>query len=1694
LALLLVLPSFAPAQVDEARFKSDLAELTSTPTRSPGTTGYFKAAAFIEEQIKTLPNVEWRKHEFPLVVPITESATIALPGSQPLNIFPFWPAGVRVCATPTEGISGKLVYCRDALLKDITPARLNGQIAVIDSTAAGNWTVAAQMGARAILVLGSPDTTNLDLRSHDLLVPVNIPRFYVPPGPLADALRAGTNGDGIATMNARVSWREVQACSFYALVKPRTPWTGGGTPPAALGITVPFDAGCLVPDLAVGASQAVQTAAGLALLRDLSQQPLNRPVLLCFTGGDTIAFQASRQMHLALSDVPATWSREQRQLATDLRDARAQLAGALEVADHPDALKVSRDRSLVDRLTKTVETESLFLQERLFKARMAATTEPTTAPSSEDPRAREQDPDAVESLERRQVLLSRLAYAFKQRPRDLANPDLAEDARATFRRAIERLNGSPDGTPGLIQNLRAREKVLRDRVDLYHWLAKAEGRDPDPDAGESNARLIELLVGLDLSDRGLRVGPMFYGRFATSSTVAEIQDYSEWFTALTRLGRGGKPMPDWVRQVLQVADLEPLTNSLTPTSWMPAAQSIPTEMAQAWGVPAFSFVTLDDLRLPRDTPADTPNKIHPESILRQLNAVRTLLWAAWNDVQRFKGPVDPRWRRTTLTGQVVSAAPGRPVPDLPRGGFLLTYINTQRDDTKIPLIRRLDYTIGNRRNEIQACDADGNYRFEGMWKYTGEQEMVAINAFEVEPGSGAITSCTDLGTQSSDIRIYANYKDREVDPMRSLVFHCAEFSLTGLYDPRYLQDLTDVLPLDARRNATPQKYNMLLNRQMLAGFVEPDSRSFLLFRYGRVGNRLILVNMPQVDAADISSSAGADELGIGFTTEQLNRLGLLSLVTARDFWNIDDLRLTKYARAGVSSDLIDALHQQAKTQIDDATKQAASPEVGAQLVTTNANGAWANEARVYFAAQDMANDVIRAAIFLLLLCVPFAFCMERLLIGTPNVYKQIAGVCGIFAVMTLALWSFHPAFKISASPLIIILAFAIIFMSIVVIVVVYGKFDTELKRIRSGRGEAEGASFARAGVLMSAVVLGIANMRKRKFRTALTSITIVLITFAVLCFTSASRYLDTATYPAGVSSRYAGVMIRQRGFRAMSEQMLMNVWAVIDDLYAKQDASTTAPAQRPAVVERWWCVNPQDPQEQMHIVASPTRDVAVPAILGLSPGESQLSEVGQVIGPEKFSKLENDTTAKVIYFSSAIADQLGVKEGDAVSVGGIDLTVAGTFDADEFDQKVTTLSGESIAPLKYTRDELDAGGRRLGDAAADDLSLDAAGGSGGGQELSTSYDHLPATQFAIVPAAVAKLLPNARLVTLGIKLADLNDADSDKQVRYVGDELAKRFSVALYAGLKDGVQIVVASNLTSVSGAGQVAIPLAIAGLIIFNTMMGSIAERKREIHVYTSLGLAPLHVGALFVAEALTYGLIGTVFGYVIGQGVGTALLKLGWLGNVTLNYSGTSAMLTMGLVLLIVLLSALVPARLASIIAAPSIERTWRVPLPKGDEIIAILPFTINKTAAEGVLAYLGDFFDAHKEGSIGKFSAGPVDTFSIPDESGRISRGLKTTVWLTPFDLGVRQNLTLLIHPGQFPDIYEVQVVLNRLSGDDGSWYRMNRPFLTELRKQFLQWRSLTPQRMLHYIEASRRAYGESAPVTAPSIAPGPAPSVV
>ena len=49
--------------------------------------------------------------------------------------------------------------------------------------------------------------------------------------------------------------------------------------------------------------------------------------------------------------------------------------------------------------------------------------------------------------------------------------------------------------------------------------------------------------------------------------------------------------------------------------------------------------------------------------------------------------------------------------------------------------------------------------------------------------------------------------------------------------------------------------------------------------------------------------------------------------------------------------------------------------------------------------------------------------------------------------------------------------------------------------------------------------------------------------------------------------------------------------------------------------------------------------------------------------------------------------------------------------------------------------------------------------------------------------------------------------------------------------------------------------------------MIGSVYERKREIGIYTSVGLAPSHVSFLFIAEAMAFAVLSVVLGYLLAQ-----------------------------------------------------------------------------------------------------------------------------------------------------------------------------------------------------------------------------------
>jgi ABC-type lipoprotein release transport system permease subunit len=67
------------------------------------------------------------------------------------------------------------------------------------------------------------------------------------------------------------------------------------------------------------------------------------------------------------------------------------------------------------------------------------------------------------------------------------------------------------------------------------------------------------------------------------------------------------------------------------------------------------------------------------------------------------------------------------------------------------------------------------------------------------------------------------------------------------------------------------------------------------------------------------------------------------------------------------------------------------------------------------------------------------------------------------------------------------------------------------------------------------------------------------------------------------------------------------------------------------------------------------------------------------------------------------------------------------------------------------------------------------------------------------------------------------------------------------------------------------------ASLIIVNTMLMTVMERTREFGMQAALGMRPGDIVALIVTEGLAIGLIGTVFGAILGTAVAVWLETTG-------------------------------------------------------------------------------------------------------------------------------------------------------------------------------------------------------------------------
>ena len=1679
------------ARADEAEFaarvRADTQWLADFGTRQVGTPEHARLQEALLARLRALPNVTVWTQEFPVVAPCGEEAFLELEGGRLAGrhrIFPFWPDVARLNTTPAAGLRGRLLYVGDAAFERLPARSLQGHIAVMELSAYADYRRVFDYGAAAVLVLESEPPGEAQPSQQ----PLYKPRYYVPAGPLADALRAGEAAEGRIVCRGR--WQTVTARNLYAGVKPP-----GAAAAAPYLVLAPYDSMSQVLGVAPGADAALDCATALNVLREEAQRP-TRPLLFGFVDAYHINQLGLRYLAATLTVTPQDQTRRAyaKLEAADLEDYRAAAEELARFESADAGLAALHERRACRHLRRlfkdAVGPELLRLSELQGQLRLAA-------------RRSEAENAAALRLGMLAALDRASAWLLERHGDELTPPERAElDAARAFA-AADRQRRAAAGQAALPLSaaerdwagfgeararaerllpicgrlLRARNRILeaaytgrwseaaehlplaralwaRMAARVRGQLAEQERRaaffDPlDRLRGEiaagfglhrsaTDTAVCAFAVGLDLSDCGVLVGPgamCGYHRLAVSNR--------EFTRALKRAVQQGALWPEGAPE-RRAVNLDAIQGRVGGAAEQGGGRALITAAAQSFLLPGVTWMTDDALRPAADSPLDRGERLRWERIEPQLAATRRFLEWLFTTPEPLSAPkrgdeIAAPWRHGM--GRIVDISAGETVPRVPRAGFLVTLIGYTPDRD------------GIRRHEFAWTAEDGSFRLPllcgDVHPFHKNAQMAAYRL----DADGAIVETLSTRESLVTTRLSTSFnlgsKPGEQLP-RAVTFPCAELNGPSFFDVRFLEPLRQGSLLDAVRGGAPKRLQFGVdgNGQMW-GAVDPEIRWQLLMRSGAARTRLALLN------------AVPDGRERGLTLRETFKRGfavgeplpsLAAHVGAQDLATLDDWRLADFRAAGIKSEKIDALRLATRQALESAAAARARDDGGA--LQRAAVQALAHEIRAYQAVKDLGEDIARGAIFLMLMLVPFCVAMERLLFACARIGRQIVAALAIFAAMTALLWSFHPAFRISAQPLVIVMAFTILALSVVVICIVLSRFKAAVREFQSALAEDSGAKMGRGGLLASAVFLGIANMRKRKVRTLLTGATVILVTFALLCFSSASSYVDRKDFRIeGVRAAAPSVLVR----RPSSGPLAWDAAPALRNLLG---------AEGVAVGERvWLCGGLAETTWRLYL-ANPRTGAQAPVrgALGLPPIEDRLSGADRVL-----TNWPAFAAAGGCYLAPDTAAQLGVREGETVVVRGRELTVRGIFDPLRLEDEVRLLDGQRILPYDYSRQEQDWLDRNS-QAAIEQETASAEAMQPAGDD---SERYVPAREVAILPAETLRAL-GGTLRSLGVACAGAAQAAA------VADRLTQTIVYpAYYANAQGGVNVLVATPLVALPPK-QLAIPLAIAALIIFTTMLNSVSERKGEIYVYTSLGLAPVHVGALFVAEALTYGLMGAVFGYVAGQGTATVLTRLGWMQGVTLNYSGTAVIKTMLLVQGVVALSAVVPALLAGRVAAPSTEVDWKVPLPVDGVIRDLLPFTVSPQAAPGLIAFIHEYLEAHRDGVLGRFDVDEVRLLP-PDAAGCVA-GLESRVWLAPFDMGVRQGLRLTVLPPQ-DEACAIAVELRHETGTPKVWWRLNKPFLFELRRQFLGWRKVKPERVLQYLERAGFSAGPPAAAVKP-----------
>ncbi len=1671
------------------------AAITDRGSRFMGQPGFYAVEDHIRKIYKEA-GLEIYEQENWSVAPKTLLREITLADGSPMRgveIFPLMPNHTQPMVTLGDGIEGTLVLLTPETIRN-APS-LKGRIGLVDSRASEvsklyghSWLAYARLGLAAVIVshpeaLTKIQWNNVASRAAGMTssVPVNYLRLIATPeifNYLGQRIR----------LKVKTKFENTRNTTIMAVL--RAP---GGASKALL-ITGHYDACSLLPDMAPGTMQALTPATQLALLKGLLpyRDTLRRDVIFVSTGAQMMANDGINQI-ISILGPNAAKAKDNPLLkalgisASDNATVKiaARLAPILEREEENDIVLGQIDpiltsfkeaRFMIDRnLTAAVMDRWDRATRNFFEEQFTYVLNTLVFETSEEKLQ-------ADILMAREDMESggRDPLAYKHSP-----------SFNTYKKAAKRYNQTKDVAGFSVNNLlkrkqafiaqyavrnrlvqrfeellahheRVRRRVTQDKaiVDLFSPYAEIVIVDPTlaPAYDDTSAKeILSFTPGQEIWE-----SPSAIFQSLLSSTRG-------------RLGLGGRiETPALVRlQKIAVESTE--------------AASVPQEAPRMWtdfGYPAFILLNFgrSESYNRYALPVELPYMRDVRSIRNSLSVVGEAVLSMAHGIGRFPSTTKHSWWPQHIGGEVrVSNVGNSIVPNYPLKNALITTRSLRavnafgRPGFYDHLLKFAD-VYGKFSLPNQASDFAG---FDLYWAMGG------YSPFAVGYGAdGLISHVKDEGEEGQ--RLYKSINLSYIDfakwrNITIVTFRATGVTILDMTNPQTMNQYTGVELLSQKGAMTFRKKCVVPGVSVNTVFVDPAERFFVTLKAGAADNEFAQVTRAFMLGNNENYRLDPEKVidGPGYLAAENPIIPSVPFEVAASMIQVNDRRLNLQDEFG----MVDAqtreyhdisLQRQAEGRKDGLKQHDATLIAGEAVTYATLN---------HPVIRESVNEAVFGILWYLALLAPFAFFFEKLVFGFTDVRKQVTAQAVVFITVFGLLRVLHPAFEMVRSSAMILLGFIIILISGGITTLFAGKFKENLDEIKKKRGRVTSAEVNKLGVLGTAFMLGLTNMRRRKVRTGLTCATLVLMTFVMICFTSVHNEVVDESIALGKAA-YQGLLIKRERLGPIY------TLAALENRYGDRYQVC---ARRMAVGSQNWverrAFNPQ--LEISHRVRGNVRKVEFDSIIQLDADEPLRDQITFVSKYRWFTEAQElDIDALPVFLSERMANELGVHVSDVnasfdsgesveVFINGRRCQIQGVFDTQSYED-LRDIDGKNLLPFDVE--------------AMKNIVTDY--GFYGNVLAYDDDPRIPAHRIVIAPfrsnlRITAEYTDLNRIASVAITMG----GETYKNAKGVIDTYLEGTAEPAVYGLAGLAYRGKRLREVTMAGLMQMIIPLIIAALTVLNTMKGSVYERRDEIFVYNAVGIAPRYVFFMFFAEALVYVVVGAILGYILSQGTGRILIEL------SQSSIGAGADLTGGLKMAFtsrltvyaslaigasVFISTYFPARSAMEIAAPAEDSGWELPEPAGDVLSFSLPFTFSPRDRIAVLSFFRRYLQDHGEGGSGRFFSGPSDlgVCDKPDplaEAGPVPC-ISSTIWLKPFDHAVSQRMEISLPTDSETGEFIARVTLHRLSGTREAWVHLNKGFVHFIRRQFLHWRAVSDDQRAEMFREAKELFVMQTPTEA------------